>query len=112
MRKLREQVADPGARLAIDIFCLSAAKQIAALATALGGLDLLVFTGGIGEHDDETRREICAGLAWLGVGSEAAAVRTLPAKEEEQIARHTAALAGSVSDALNAHEGGPQSGKL
>jgi acetate kinase len=93
MRRLRAAGDNPDARLAIRMFAYSVRKQIAALAAALEGLDLLVFTGGIGEHDDETRREICAGLAWLGIGSEGAPVRTLPANEEEQIARHTAAVA-------------------
>lgn len=93
MRRLRAAAHDPDARLAVQMFVYSVRKQIAAMAAALEGLDLLVFTGGIGEHDDETRGEICAGLAWLGIGSEAAPVRTLPAREEAQIARHTAALA-------------------
>jgi acetate kinase len=93
MRRLRAAGDSPDARLAVQMFAYSVRKQIAAMAAALEGLDLLVFTGGIGEHDDETVREICAGLAWLGIGSEAAAVRTLPAKEEEQIAHHTAAVA-------------------
>ena len=93
LRRLRAAGDDPDARLAVQMFVYSVRKQIAAMVAALEGLDLLVFTGGIGEHDDETRREICAGLAWLGIGSEAAPVRILPAKEEEQIAHHTAAVA-------------------
>lgn len=93
MRRLRAAVHSPDAGVAIRMFAYSVRKQIAAMAAALEGLDLLVFTGGIGEHDGETVREICAGLAWLGIGSAAAPVRTLPAKEEEQIARHTAKLA-------------------
>ena len=97
MRRLRAAGDNPDARLAIQMFAYSVRKQIAAMAAALEGLDLLVFTGGIGEHDDETRREICAGLAWLGIGSHAAPVRTLPAKEDEQIARHTAAVAAGLA---------------
>jgi acetate kinase len=93
MRRLRAAGHSPDARLAIRMFAYSVRKQIAAMAAALEGLDLLVFTGGIGEHDDETVNEIRAGLAWFGIGSDAAPVRTLPAKEEEQIARHSAALA-------------------
>ena len=50
------------ARLAIDMFCYSVRKQIAAMMAALGGVDLIVFTGGIGENDGEVRASICAGL--------------------------------------------------
>jgi acetate kinase len=82
---------------------------------ALGGIDLLVFTGGIGENDVETRAAICGGLSWLGVGlnptrnrsgenpvSEPASrctVHVLPSQEDEQIAYHTWALFhGVLSD--------------
>src|ERR1700719_1981353 len=54
-------------RLAIQMFCYSVRKQAAAMIAALGGIDLLVFTGGIGENDVETRASICGGLSWLGV---------------------------------------------
>jgi acetate kinase len=97
MRQLRAAGDNPDARLAVQMFAYSVRKQIAAMAAALEGLDLLVFTGGIGEHDEETVRDICAGLAWLGIGSHAAPVRTLPAKEDEQIARHTAAVAAGLA---------------
>ncbi len=53
--------------LALEIFTYRIRCAIGALAAALGGLDALVFTGGIGEHDAATRAEICAGLAHLGV---------------------------------------------
>ena len=55
------------ARLAIDMFCYSVRKQIAAMMAALGGVDLIVFTGGIGEKDGEVRVSICAGPSWVGV---------------------------------------------
>ena len=75
------------ARLAITMFCASVRKQIAAMAAVLGGVDLLVFTGGIGENDASTRAFICEGLEALGIHK--AAVRVMPAKEEEQIAWQT-----------------------
>jgi acetate kinase len=84
-RRLREAAAkSPDARLALTMFAYAARKQVAAMAAALGGLDLLVFTGGIGENDAEIRAEICEGLAWLGPN-----VCVLPSEEDEQIARHT-----------------------
>jgi acetate kinase len=69
-------------------------KAIAGMTAALGGLDLLVFTGGIGEHSEELRREICAGLGFLGIddGNEVR-VRVIPAKEDEQICKIAARLA-------------------
>lgn len=72
------------ARLAITMFCASVRKQIAAMAVVLGGVDLLVFTGGIGENDAATRALICKGLEVLGIHN--ATTRVLPAQEEEQIA--------------------------
>lgn len=90
MRKLHEAAGqNPAAKLAIDMFCQAARKQIAAMVAVLEGLDLLVFTGGIGEHDKEVRERICAGLKWLGLEGK---VRTLPSLEDEQIAHHAAAL--------------------
>ena len=100
--------ANSAAQLAIEMFCYAAAKQIGAMSTVLNGVDMLVFTGGIGEHDAVVRAAICARLACLGVelgearnglaagtisrvGSRCE-VQVLPSKEDEQIARHTAAL--------------------
>lgn len=76
------------ARLAIAMFCASVRKQVAAMAVVLGGVDLLVFTGGIGENDASARARICEGLEVLGIHE--AGVRVMPAKEEEQIAWQTA----------------------
>lgn len=86
LRRLAPSV--PDARLAIDIFCRSVAKQIAAMIASLGGIDLLVFSGGIGEHDAETRAAICADLTWAGVAQSAGAgyVRACSPDEEQQIA--------------------------
>jgi len=72
------------ARLAIAMFCTSVRKQIAAMAAVLGGVDLLVFTGGIGENDASARALICQGLEALGIHQ--ASVRVMSTKEEEQIA--------------------------
>jgi acetate kinase len=55
------------ARLAIQMFCYSVRKQVAAMIAALDGVDQLVFTGGIGENDEEVRAAICRGLSWIGV---------------------------------------------
>lgn len=80
---------NPAAALAIEMFCYSVRKQIAAMAAALGGIDLLVFTGGIGEHDEAARDAICEGLTFLNIPQ----IRVLPSLEDEQIALHTARLA-------------------
>ena len=88
MRRLHEAAAsNPDARLAIQMFCYSVRKQIAAMIAALDGVDLIVFTGGIGEHDAEARAAICGGLGWTGIE-----VRVFASQEDEQIARHTWAL--------------------
>ena len=68
-----EASAVPRAKQAIDLFCYRAASEIAALVPALGGLDALVFTAGIGENSAATRAGICARLGWLGITLDAAA---------------------------------------
>ena len=103
MRRLHEAAStNADARLAIEMFCYSVRKQIAAMIAVLGGVDLIVFTGGIGENDGEVRRAICGGLNWAGVVLEGerddrsmprCQVRVLASQEDEQIARHTRALA-------------------
>jgi acetate kinase len=88
MRKL-EAAADSGdqaASLAIDIFCTAIRKQIAAYAAVLGGLDMLIFAGGIGEHSARVRESVCGGLGFLGLSSDQ--VRVVPSREDFQIARH------------------------
>ena len=109
MQRLHEAApSNPDARLAIEMFCYSVRKQIAAMIAVLGGLDLLVFTGGIGENDAQVRAAICSGLSWLGISldetrnrsaadpiSDASShcpVRVLASQEDEQIARHTSNL--------------------
>jgi acetate kinase len=106
MRRLHEAApSNADARLAIDMFCYSVRKQVAAMVAVLGGVDLVVFTGGIGENDAEARAAICGGLSGIGISVDDArnrsttdplngpesrcAVRVLPSQEDEQIARHT-----------------------
>jgi acetate kinase len=105
MRSLHERApVNADARLAIDMFCYTVRKQIAAMAAAMDGLDMIVFTGGIGENDTAIRTKVCNGLSWLGVILDASrnrvadnpindsasrcSVRVLPSQEDEQIARH------------------------
>jgi acetate kinase len=101
MRRLHEAAStNPDARLAMEMFCYSVRKQIAAMIAALDGVDTIVFTGGIGENDNEVRASICAGLSWAGISPGTAhnhavsrvLVQVLPSQEDEQIARHTWAL--------------------
>ena len=68
METLIEQMEDnEDANFAIDAYCYSVRKQIGALAAALGGLDMLIFTGGIGEESPHIRQWICEGLEFLGI---------------------------------------------
>jgi acetate kinase len=64
---LSARSTDPRAAEAVELFCYQAKKQIAAFAAALGGLDILVFSGGIGEHSPEARGQICEGMEFLGL---------------------------------------------
>ena len=75
---------DQKAEDAITLFCYIARKSIGALSAALGGLDLLIFTGGIGEHAKDIRTEICKGLEYLNHETE-----VIPTNENLMIARHT-----------------------
>ncbi|MFA5964422.1 MAG: acetate kinase [Sphingomonas sp.] len=76
---------EPDASLALAMFCRSVAKQIAGMAVTLGGVDLLAFTGGIGEHDAGIRDRITAELA--GAGLPVGGVAVLPSRENAEIAR-------------------------
>lgn len=88
MRLLRRAASsNADARLAIRMFCYSVRKQVAAMIAALEGVDMIVFTGGIGEHDALARAEICRGLSWAG-----GRVSVLPSQEDEQIAHHSREL--------------------
>jgi acetate kinase len=105
------------AAAAIELFVYRAARELGSLAAALGGLDGLVFTGGIGERSPEIRSRICAQARWLGAeldevananGAEKISAATsdieilaIPANEEAVIAGHTAQLlADRVSTAV------------
>jgi acetate kinase len=105
---------DPGAALAIDMFCYQACKCIGSLAAALGGLDTLVFTGGIGEKAAPVRSAICRNLAHIGIVLDESrnedhrdptsatrsrcTVRIIPTHEDLMIARHTHRLVSGVMD--------------
>jgi acetate kinase len=107
---MRELLASgkPEAAEAVDLFCYRIVREIGSLAAALGGLDALVFTGGIGEHAAPVRERVCAKLGWLGVELDPAAnaadarvisapaaattALVLPTNEEWMLARHTAEL--------------------
>lgn len=75
MRTLRAS-SEPAAGEAIALFVYRILREIGSLAAALGGLEAIVFTGGIGENDIETRAEVCEGCAWLGVALDSDANRT------------------------------------
>jgi acetate kinase len=70
---LAREESDEGCRLAVAIYCYEIKKRIGAYAAALGGLDVLVFAGGIGERAPAVRSRICSGLEFLGIDLEAAA---------------------------------------
>lgn len=90
----RSADGDQDAALAVDVFATAVRKYVGAYAALLGGIDLLVFAGGIGEHSAEVRRRVCSGLQFLGldVDDSAGKVRVLHTEEELQIARHCRAL--------------------
>ena len=107
---MRELLAspEPEARLAVEHFTYRITQELGSLTAVLGGLDALVFTGGIGEHAAAVREQVCARAAWLGVAMDAAAnerhamridqpgsrvaVWVLPTNEELVIARHARRL--------------------
>ncbi len=111
MRALLES-DDPAAAEAVELFCYRIVRELGSLAAALGGLDALVFTAGIGAHAAEVRCRVCSASAWLGIAVDEAAnmrhgprisaaaspvaVWVLPTDEELVIARHTLALAAAV----------------
>jgi len=104
MRVLLES-SDPRAKLAVDVFVYRAGRELGSLAAALGGLDAIVFTAGIGENAPTIRERVCRKAAWLGVELDEAAnaargpristersrvsAWVIPTNEELMIARHT-----------------------
>jgi acetate kinase len=107
MRVLQES-ADPRAVAAVEYFVYAMTKYVGAYTAVLGGLDVLVFTAGIGEHSAPVRAALCAKLAWLGIklneranasngprisaSDSAVPVWVIPTNEELMIAQHTLAL--------------------
>ena len=107
MRTLEASDA-PEARAAIDVFIYRIGRELGSLAAALGGLDAIVFTAGIGENSRSLRERVCRDAAWLGVELDAAAnerngpristagsrvsALAIPTNEELMIARHTRQL--------------------
>jgi len=105
---LEKRHSEPTAAHAVDMFCYQLRKHIGALAAVLGGLDTLVFTGGIGERAPRVRWEVCQNLKYLGIYLDAqrndahadsistpqspCTVRVIPTNEELMIARHTRKL--------------------
>jgi acetate kinase len=110
MRVLLES-PEPGAKLAVDLFVYRISRELGSLAAALGGLDAIVFTGGIGENSDVIRRRVCRDAAWLGIELNEAAnaagspristegspvsAWVIPTNEELMIARHTQRVLGA-----------------
>jgi acetate kinase len=102
---------EPRAALAVDLYVYRIGRELGSLAAALGGLDALVFTGGIGENSAEIRARVCRAAAWLGVALDEAANRAggprismadsaaaawvVPTNEELMIARHTRRVLGT-----------------
>src|SRR5580658_1808882 len=82
----RAQAGDADANLALDVFSVSVRKAIGAYIALLGGVDALVFTGGIGEHSRRIRSAATVGLEALGLSADK--IQVIPAQEERQIARH------------------------
>ena len=98
----------PRAKAAIDLFVYRIERELGSLAAALGGLDAIVFTAGIGENSSVLRERVCKDASWLGVALDAAAnargdrrihaagsrveVWVIPTNEELMIARHARAL--------------------
>jgi acetate kinase len=105
---LAKEATDDRARLAVAIFTYQAKKWLGALTAALGGVDTVVFAGGIGEHAAAIRTRICDGLAFLGIeidptrnanaaplistDASRVAVRVIPTDEELMICRHVQRL--------------------
>ena len=105
---LDKEPSDPRAAAAVELFCYQARKFVGALAAVLGGLDTLIFTGGIGENAPVIRERICKDLEFLGIDVDRdrnlknapiisrdqgpVAVRVMKTNEELMIARHTHAL--------------------
>jgi acetate kinase len=109
---LEQKEREPRAAEAVELFCYQLRKHIGAMTAALGGLDTLVFTGGIGEHAADVRWAVCRELAYLGIGLDAkrnnahaevisapgsaCTVLVIPTNEDVMIARQTRGLLFSM----------------
>jgi acetate kinase len=116
MRVLRANApANADAKRAIDLFVYRIVREIGSLAAALGGIDGLIFTAGIGENDAATRAEVTSGLAWAGLtlderanstggprisAESGPAVWVIPTNEELVIARQTRSVLGAAQTRL------------
>ena len=96
---MRELLASerPEAAEAVEYYCYSAARHAASLVPALGGVDAIVFTGGVGENAGPVRSRIMAHLAWLHVPP--SHVHVIPANEELTMARHVASVLALTPEA-------------
>lgn len=106
--KVLQESDNAEARQAVDLFCFRVAKEVAAMASTMGGLDVLVFTAGIGENSPEIRANISERLEWLGVKlcdkanvesryyisahDSKVPVFVVPTNEELMIAKHAQAI--------------------
>jgi len=113
MYTLLQSQDNPDVALALELFCSKVKKQIAAFASVLGGVDSIIFSGGIGERSAEIRSRICANLEFMGVsldderngGSErlistdesSVGVHVIPAQEDVIIMKHTQAALQKVT---------------
>jgi len=99
----------PKAAEALTVFCYAAKKFIGALAAAMGGLDLLVFTGGIGENSAVIRERICKDMEFMGIElnnqKSRVTVRVIPTNEELMIARLTGGLLNDKKININNNNG-------
>jgi acetate kinase len=82
----RARTGDSESAVALDIFAVAVRKVIGAYLALLGGIDVVVFTGGIGEHSNRIRSAATAGLETMGLTADK--IRVIPTEEELQIARH------------------------
>jgi acetate kinase len=105
---LAREATDPQSATAIDLFCYLAKKSLGGLIVSLGGLDTLIFTGGIGEHSPPIRDRIARGLEWMGLSidpernasaadtistdASTIVVRVIKTNEDLMLARHAVHL--------------------
>ena len=102
----------PRAQFAVDLFVYRVGRELGSMAAAIGGVDALVFTGGIGENAAVVRKRVCRNAKWLGVELDATAnnlggpristesssvsVWTIPTNEELMVAQHTQQVVGKT----------------